>query len=162
MVRIESRKKIASSTALSSSAASKKKARAKANARVSFANSLAGIAGSSSTESVEQIEEAHENETKIAAREAIADISMLAIQEQSANDQQKNARRKAIELGGSLLNRLEELNVRLISGVVSDDKLIQLKQFFAQKREHVQDDRLHAILAEIDLRVQVEIAKKRK
>ncbi len=159
MVRIERRKNIGSANALTASANAKKKSRAKAAGSVSFANSLAGVAASENQ--IGEVEGLPENDPKINAREALGDISLLAIQEQSSNNNQK-ARKKAIELGEGLLKRLEDLHLRLIAESVSDDKLQQLEQFFAQKREHIQDHKLRDILAEIDLRVQVEIAKRRK
>ena len=158
MVRIERKRNIGNAAAVSSAAATKKKARANATGSASFAHSLAGVA--SSEQNIGGIDEVH-SEASVAAREEIGELSLLAIQEHSSKNEKKS-HKKAIELGEGLLKKLEDLHLRILSENMPNDKLEQMEQFFAQKREHIQDEKLRAILAEIDLRVQVELAKRRK
>ena len=162
MVRIERKRNIGNAAAVSGAAATKKKARATATGGSSFAHSLAGVA--SSEQNIGAIDEVR-GEASVSAREEIGDISLLAIQEYSSSNEKKShkkAHKKAIKLGEGLLERLDDLHIRILSENIPSDELEQMEQFFAQKREYIQDEKLRAILAEIDLRVQVELAKRRK
>jgi hypothetical protein len=58
-----------------------------------------------------------------------------------------------------ILDRLEELRIELLSGGISKDKLLQLGRIVAARRASITDPHLAAILDEIDLRAQVEMAK---
>ena len=58
-----------------------------------------------------------------------------------------------------ILDRLEELRMDLLSGGISHEKLMQLSRIVAARRSQISDPRLTAILDEIDLRAQVELAK---
>lgn len=58
-----------------------------------------------------------------------------------------------------ILDRLEDLRLQLLAGVVSRDRLLQLTHVVNQHRESVTDPRLAEILDEIDLRARVELAK---
>ncbi len=58
-----------------------------------------------------------------------------------------------------ILDRLEELRMELLSGTISQDKLVQLTRLVNSRRAQVTDPRLAEILDDIDLRAQVELAK---
>ncbi len=58
-----------------------------------------------------------------------------------------------------ILDRLEDLRLQLLTGTISRDKLLQLAHIVNTRRAEVTDPRLAAILDEIDLRAQVELAK---
>ena len=61
--------------------------------------------------------------------------------------------------GDQLLDHLDELRLEILSGAISKDKLAQLAQMLRQKRQTCDDARLNAIIDEIELRVEVEVAK---
>jgi hypothetical protein len=65
------------------------------------------------------------------------------------------ARQRAEEM----LARLDELRVGLVTGTVSRAKLMELAQMARSKREPGADPRLLAIVGEIELRAEVELAK---
>jgi hypothetical protein len=68
-------------------------------------------------------------------------------------------RRRAIRRGDVLLDRLEDLRLGILAGVVPRDRLEELARLARTARDAVDDPRLAAILDEIDLRAAVELAK---
>ncbi len=74
-------------------------------------------------------------------------------------NEQTERRRKARQRANELLDRLEDLRVQLLMGGLSRDKLLQLARLVASKRPDLADPEMSALLDDIDLRVQVELAK---
>lgn len=68
-------------------------------------------------------------------------------------------RRRAVHRGNALLDRLEELRLGLLAGILSRERLDELTRLAGTVRETVDDPRLGEVLDEIDLRVAVELAK---
>ena len=68
-------------------------------------------------------------------------------------------RRRAVQRGNALLDRLEELRLGLLAGILSRERLDELTRLAGTVRETVDDPRLGEVLDEIDLRVAVELAK---
>jgi hypothetical protein len=69
------------------------------------------------------------------------------------------SRRRAMQRGNALLDRLDDLRHSLLAGVLPRERLNELAQLARTARETVDDPRLTAILDDIDLRVAVELAK---
>ena len=82
--------------------------------------------------------------------------AILALQ--SADDALDGARR-SVARGEDLLDRLEDLRRTLLLGTVSRDRLESLARLVESRRDRVADPQLAELLDEIDLRVQVELAK---
>ncbi len=68
-------------------------------------------------------------------------------------------RRRAVQRGDALLDRLEDVRLALLTGVLPRERLEQLSRLAGTSRAAVTDPRLSAVLDEIDLRVAVELAK---
>ena len=68
-------------------------------------------------------------------------------------------RRRAVQRGQTLLDRLEELRLGLLAGIVPRERLDELARLSRTAREAVDDSRLAQLLDDIDLRVAVELAK---
>ncbi len=81
---------------------------------------------------------------------------VLAAQEVGGEGEQK---RRAVKRGTDLLGRLDEIRLALLGGGLPKSRLDELARMVSQKREEVSDPQLSALLDEIDLRVQVELAK---
>ena len=132
------------------------KGRAGKSSRASFARSLSEASGA---EAVEVLEAAAETEMA-------GDIGLLALQERRGESgAERGTRSRAIAYGEGLIERLQDLHVRLLSGVVSEAELLRLESYFAEDGNGVravEDEKLRSILGEIELRVQVELAKKRR
>ena len=84
--------------------------------------------------------------------------AVLAVQEVSGA---ADGRSKGVlfQYGGDLLDRLDELMLAILAGVVSKEKLTELAQKLRQKRQETNDPRLNEIIEEIELRAEVEVAK---
>jgi len=68
-------------------------------------------------------------------------------------------RRKAVKRGKSALDALDALKLGLLSGTFDTSALARLKSVTATLSEPSGDPMLDAVLAEIELRAQVELAK---
>src|SRR6204780_3748222 len=68
-------------------------------------------------------------------------------------------RRRAVKHGSRALDALDELKVGLLAGTLDQVTMLRLKSAAADLHDGSGDDRLDQVLAEIDLRVAVELAK---
>jgi hypothetical protein len=68
-------------------------------------------------------------------------------------------RRRAVKHGRRALDALDELKLGLLAGTLDQSTMLRLKAVAADLHEGSGDDRLDSVLAEIDLRVAVELAK---
>jgi len=84
--------------------------------------------------------------------------SLLAVQE-APDAASERSRGLARRYGHDLLDRLEEIRLGLLAGVIPKDKLAAIAQAVRQRRQKTDDPRLNAIIDEIELRCEVEIAK---
>ena len=82
--------------------------------------------------------------------------ALLAIQ---GGDDREADQRRAMARGDDILDRLDALRRDILLGAIPRDRLRQLTSAVASHRASVQDPQLGAILDEIDLRAQVELAK---
>ena len=69
------------------------------------------------------------------------------------------SRKQAITYGEDLLRRLDELKLGVLNGSMPKEKLTDLAQYLRQKRQPSDDFLLNEVIAEIELRAEVEIAK---
>lgn len=82
--------------------------------------------------------------------------ALLALQEV---DQAGGGRKRAVRRGNDLLDRLEEIRIGLLTGQISRERLQQLARLAREGRPAIDDPRLAEVLAEIELRAEVELAK---
>lgn len=68
-------------------------------------------------------------------------------------------RRKAVKRGRSLLDALDEIKIGVLGGTLDASAMTRLRTVAEAMGETTGDDRLDAVLAEIDLRAAVELAK---
>jgi hypothetical protein len=68
-------------------------------------------------------------------------------------------RRRAVKHGGRALDALDELKLGLLAGTLDQTTMLRLKSVAADLHDGSGDDGLDQVLAEIDLRVAVELAK---
>jgi len=84
--------------------------------------------------------------------------SILAVQE-TPDSTDGRSRGLAMQYGGDLLDHLEDLRRDLLGGAIKKEKLSDLAQKMRAQRRQTDDPRLNAIIDEIELRAEVEIAK---
>ena len=85
--------------------------------------------------------------------------AVLAVQE--AGDPTER-RRRAIQRGSDLLDRLDEVHLALAGGGATDASLARLSGILDDAGDSVDDPQLQDVLDDIDLRASVEIAKGRR
>jgi hypothetical protein len=68
-------------------------------------------------------------------------------------------RRRVVKNGRRALDALDEVKLGLLGGTLEPATMLRLKSVAADLKEGSGDERLDAVLAEIDLRVAVELAK---
>jgi hypothetical protein len=68
-------------------------------------------------------------------------------------------RRRAVKHGRRALDALDEVKLGLLAGTLDQTTMLRLKSVAAELAGGSGDDRLDGVLAEIDLRVAVELAK---
>jgi hypothetical protein len=82
--------------------------------------------------------------------------ALIALQGQ---DELAERRRRAVSRGRTALDALDELKVELLGGTPGPSTLMRLKSVTADLLDASGDEKLDGVLAEIELRVAVEIAK---
>lgn len=75
------------------------------------------------------------------------------------NEEERQMRRKMIKRGQQLIEKLEEIRDSLLVGHISKDRLIDISRMVKERSINTNDERLNEIMAEIELRVEVELAK---
>lgn len=88
---------------------------------------------------------------------AVADVSaLMALQ---GVETATERRRRAIRRGGTLLDRLDELKIAMLSGEAGEGALERLGRTLREERPDDADAGLTGLLEQIDLRAAVELAK---
>ncbi|MTJ83915.1 MAG: flagellar assembly protein FliX [Telmatospirillum sp.] len=90
---------------------------------------------------------------------AVAGIEALLVAQAVGDVLDGEERRRLVKYGEDLLDKLEEIRHGLLLGSISKEKLIGLAHMVRSRRGHVADPRLSALLDEIELRAEVELAK---
>ncbi len=95
--------------------------------------------------------------TAAAPTSSVADVSaLMALQ---GVETATERRRRAIRRGGTLLDRLEELKLAMLSGEMGENALERLGRTLREERPEDEDVALTGLLQQIDLRAAVELAK---
>lgn len=94
---------------------------------------------------------------EIATSSPIASVeALIALQAESQVDAKA---RRATRRASSLLDILDTIRLGLIDGGIPHTTLERLLNALGEKREATQDPRLEAILEQVEIRAQVELAK---
>ena len=89
---------------------------------------------------------------------AVGDIASLLALQSIPKEDPRERRKKSVRRGLDLLDVLEGVRIDLLGGGVAPDRLERLVGLLAD-REASGDDRLDALIADIELRARVELAK---
>lgn len=73
--------------------------------------------------------------------------------------EEKERRKKNVKRAKNLLEKLEEIRSALLVGYIAKEKLIEISRLVKEQKTVCNDVRLLDIIAEIELRVEVELAK---
>lgn len=85
--------------------------------------------------------------------------TMLAIQSVDDQGGGRQNRQRAFRRGSTLLERLDEIRHGLLTGSIPPARLQSLAQTLRSEKMSVEDPQLAEVLAEIELRCEVELAK---
>jgi uncharacterized small protein (DUF1192 family) len=90
---------------------------------------------------------------------ATASVPLDTLVALQANEDATERKRRQAKRGQDLLDGLDRLKVALLSGRISVSELERIKANLTARREATDDPRLDEVLAAIELRAAVEIAK---
>lgn len=76
-----------------------------------------------------------------------------------SDEEERQIRQKLVKKGKTLIENLEEIRDGLILGEISKERLIEISRLVKQKDVSSSDEKLQEIMQEIELRVEVELAK---
>ncbi len=117
-----------------------------------------GSEGGAFARALEGAEQSPKETRSVAATGPVAAIdALLALQ--GVADEGGEARRQAVARGHQLLDLLEEVRRGILLGVLSQATLQRLAELARDRKGRFTDPRLEEILAEIELRAEVELAK---
>lgn len=114
--------------------------------------------GSGFADSLASLDQAEETQT-VEAPAAMSGIAALIATQQVGDALDREAKKRLVEYGNDLLDKLEELRHGLLMGAIPKEKLIAMAQMVRSRRDHIPDPHLAELLNEIELRVEVELAK---
>ena len=92
---------------------------------------------------------------------AIARLDSLLAAQGAEDPAEKASKGRMRKRADSVLRGLDKIRLGILTGNISVGNLIDVADVVASHRERIQDPQLAAILDEIDLRAQIEIAKMR-
>ena len=85
--------------------------------------------------------------------------ALLALQGVGAVESPEERRRRAVKRGHTALDLLDEMKLAVLSGRLGSEMVHRLRAAAAALKDQSGDPRVDEVLAEIDLRVEVELAK---
>lgn len=98
-------------------------------------------------------------DNQVQATSAMTSADAIFAAQMIDGDEEKQKRYKLVKKGKILLENLEEIRNALLKGEIDKSRLIEISRFVKQKDNDCDDERLKEIMQEIELRVEVELAK---
>lgn len=108
------------------------------------------------------IASAPKNTQGAAVTGSIARVDALLSVQGAESPTERAARKRMQVRGEDILKELDRLRLGILTGNTTLGQVIDIADVVASHRERINDPKLTAILDEIDLRAQIEIAKARK
>ena len=110
-------------------------------------------------ENLASLDQAAEETQAVDTPSAVGGIAALIATQGMGDSLERETRRRLVQYGEDLLDKLEELRHGLLLGAIPKEKLIALAQLVRSRRDHCTDPHLNALMDDIELRVEVELAK---
>lgn len=73
--------------------------------------------------------------------------------------EEREKKKKLLKRAENLIDKLDEIRNGLLAGYISKDKLIEISRFVKENKPLTTDEKLVEIISDIELRVEVELAK---
>tara|TARA_R110000787_G_scaffold49111_5_gene117966 strand:- start:79972 stop:80406 length:435 start_codon:yes stop_codon:yes gene_type:complete len=117
-----------------------------------------GKSGSSFAEALTSLSSA-EDTPEMESMASVDSIGGLLSLQEAPDAEDRPARRRAVTHGSSLLDGLEEIRLGLLTGSIPMEKLGRLAQALRSRKGQSGDAELEDLIAQIELRTEVELAK---
>ncbi|MEO5338094.1 MAG: flagellar assembly protein FliX [Magnetospirillum sp. WYHS-4] len=91
--------------------------------------------------------------------QAMVGVDSILLAQGMGDATEERQRRLARHYGEDLLERLEQIRSDLLAGAIPKERLMNLAQMMRSHKKRCNDPHLNAVIEEIELRVEVEIAK---
>ncbi|MCB0530375.1 MAG: flagellar assembly protein FliX [Alphaproteobacteria bacterium] len=92
---------------------------------------------------------------------SIAQVDALLALQGAESPTERAARRQARHRADTILGELDKIRIAMLGGTLTVGHMIDVADVVASHRERIHDPALTAVMDEIDLRAQVELAKMR-
>lgn len=148
--------KVGNVGSVGSTRSTEKKSKTQSTGNAKFGSELKRLMDTSSTDGA-AAPDSVEGLSPMGGVNQLLTVQSLDSADAAGNDQ--NQRRKMARRGTDILDHLEEVRRGLLLGAVPKEKLAALAQLVRQKRTTGGDPHLSALLDEIELRAEVELAK---
>ena len=96
---------------------------------------------------------------QVQATAAMTSADAIFAAQMVQDEEERQIRQKLVKKGNTLLKNLEEIREGLLIGEIPKEKLIEISRFVKEKDIQSSDPKLQEIMQEIELRVEVELAK---
>jgi hypothetical protein len=100
-----------------------------------------------------------DNKNEVNATSSLTAAGTIFAAQMVDDEEERQIKRKLVKKANTLLDNLEKIREEIIFGSVSKEKLIEISRLVKQKDVETKDEKLKEILEEIELRVEVELAK---
>lgn len=97
-----------------------------------------------------------------AATQSIAKVDALLAVDGVGSATEGKARKQARDRADKILRQMDHMRLAILTGNLTIGQVIDIADVVASHREKINDPNLTAVLDEIDMRAQIEIAKMRK
>ena len=98
----------------------------------------------------------------VSATQSIAKVDALLAVQGVESATERKSRRQARERADKILRQMDHLRLSLLTNQLTIGQVIDIADVVASNRDKITDPKMTAVLDEIDLRAQIEIAKMRK
>lgn len=103
--------------------------------------------------------ESFSEKNQVQATSAMTSTDAILVTQMIDENEEKQRRYKLLKRGKKLLQSLEEIRDALLEGELDKSKLIEISRLVKQNDDVCNDEKLREIMMEIELRVEVELAK---
>ncbi len=117
--------------------------------------------GSSDVDFSQYVKSGNSSAAGVSATQNIAQLDALLAAQEVEDPTQREAKKQAKMRAGAILEKLDQIRLRMLSDDLTVGHMVDVADVVASHRDKIDDPRLSAIMDEIDLRAQVEIAKMR-
>ncbi len=103
--------------------------------------------------------DAADNASHIEGTNKVSNVNAIFATQTIGEEEEQELRKRAIKRSENILDKLEAIRNGILQGYISKDKLMETARYIREKKEITTDKNLIAIMEEIELRAEIELAK---